>query len=279
MISNQVTVLTIHQNLEAKSSQLKGLAKPERGNPFRQKNIDDKGNHQLPPTGMKNGKVASTAGERRSRSVQQARQNNDGCAERDSSTTRRPSSISSNRDGVQPLKGPPTKHKKVAGLGFGSAVGRNLSKQKEKDANGKNGRVVRSDSNDNNSNALPAKKSQMTGVNVIGNQGRLRVDTVGADRKQQLISRVYSDEGGSPKNAAGGFAKLQLQAANSRRIVGGPQIVLHEEDSSGYNGKATGRSIELSGQSEYIKIPAAESDILGGDQLDALLKQARRARN
>lgn len=71
----------------------------------------------------------------------------------------------------------------------------------------------------------------------------------------------------------GGFAKLQ------QSIKGGPIVAIHEEEShNSYKRDAPqGASMELRGQSEYFSV-ADDADVLGGDQLDRLLVQARNAR-
>ena len=73
-----------------------------------------------------------------------------------------------------------------------------------------------------------------------------------------------------------GFAKL-AQAAKVSPVV----VTYEEEPVSGLKGNRRGgnsSSLELNGESEYLRIGRAGEDVIGGDQLDRLLVQARRAR-
>eukprot|EP01038_Epipyxis_sp_PR26KG_P008507 gene8507-11499_t len=87
-------------------------------------------------------------------------------------------------------------------------------------------------------------------------------------------------KGGGIANNGNGFAKLQLNVTKNK----GPVVVTYDDDETGHSnnkrgngrGPLDGRSLELKGQSEYISI--RDDDGIGGDQLDKLLIQARRAR-
>lgn len=92
---------------------------------------------------------------------------------------------------------------------------------------------------------------------------------------------VRRQEGGG---SGGGFSKLQNSS-----IRGGPTIVSHDDDAvGGLNGKklgrgkggagAAGRSLELAGDSEYLRIGGEDVDMISGDQLDRLLIKAQKAR-
>lgn len=100
-----------------------------------------------------------------------------------------------------------------------------------------------------------------------------------------------------------GFSKLQLQSNNIR---GAPIIAIHDEDDDIYNSNTnnsnnkkkdsvrvisstnnnkdnrknpSSRSVELNGESEYLRIGGEEADIISGDQLDRLLVKAKMARS
>lgn len=80
----------------------------------------------------------------------------------------------------------------------------------------------------------------------------------------------------SPQRGGGGFAKLQQVAAR-----GGPVVVTYDDEvvGAGGGGRSGGRSsMELNCESEHLRVGKDNSDIIGGDQLDRLLVQARRAR-
>ena len=69
-------------------------------------------------------------------------------------------------------------------------------------------------------------------------------------------------------------------AANARS--GGPIVVSYEDDIGGSsdrgrrdNSRGTAQSLELNGESEYLKIKGEDVDLISGDQLDRLLVKAR----
>ncbi len=77
----------------------------------------------------------------------------------------------------------------------------------------------------------------------------------------------------------GGFQRL----AQKTKVKGEPVIVSYDDEGRepppGPRGGSRGRaSVELNGESEYLKIGGEEVDIISGDQLDRLLVQARGAR-
>ena len=83
----------------------------------------------------------------------------------------------------------------------------------------------------------------------------------------------------APRNDSperGGFKKM---AANARS--GGPIVVSYEDDIGGSNSggrrdnRGTAQSLELNGESEYLKIKGEDVDLISGDQLDRLLVKAR----
>jgi hypothetical protein len=76
----------------------------------------------------------------------------------------------------------------------------------------------------------------------------------------------------SPDKGGGGFSKLAAQGR------AGPVVVTYENEDSGNPRRRNTSSYELNGESEYLKVPNANADFIGGDQLDRLLVQARRAR-
>lgn len=100
--------------------------------------------------------------------------------------------------------------------------------------------------------------------------------------------RINGRSGPSDENHNMGFKKLQAS------VRGGPIVVTYEDDDDGVSGNAhtrsnrrrspdrtvgghSGRSIELNSESEHLPMKG-NSDVIGGDQLDRLLVQARRAR-
>ena len=71
--------------------------------------------------------------------------------------------------------------------------------------------------------------------------------------------------------------------AQKTKVKGEPVIVSYDDEGRepppGPRGGSRGRaSVELNGESEYLKIGGEEVDIISGDQLDRLLVQARGAR-
>merc|ERR1711968_158020 len=84
--------------------------------------------------------------------------------------------------------------------------------------------------------------------------------------------RGGSDYGVSPTAGPQGFHKLAAQARS------GPKVVTYEEDLGGSDRSRGRTSVELSGDSEYLRIGGEEVDLISGDQLDRLLVTARNAR-
>lgn len=112
----------------------------------------------------------------------------------------------------------------------------------------------------------------------------MRSDTdASAAAQQQRRGRGASPARPSARDAspAGGFGKLQQVASK----VNGPLVVSYDEDGRELKGSTQKRgggnamrSLELTGESEYLRIGGEEVDIISGDQLDRLLAQARKVR-
>jgi len=111
--------------------------------------------------------------------------------------------------------------------------------------------------------------------------GRLMMKANARETRQPLSAR--SSGGSPPKASRGGYEEsprgFHKLAAEARA---GPVVVTHDDELSGTSSGSTrnkGRSsVELSGESEYLKIGGEEVDLISGDQLDRLLSKARNAR-
>ena len=97
-----------------------------------------------------------------------------------------------------------------------------------------------------------------------------------AGGRQTKVGFANHNRGRDDGPAVSGFAKLALAAKAS------PVVVTYEDEPvGGLKGKrrtGASSSLELNGESEYLRIGRAGEDVIGGDQLDRLLVQARRAR-
>jgi hypothetical protein len=116
----------------------------------------------------------------------------------------------------------------------------------------------------------PEKKKQAAVAlpNRRSDQDNVKRRDFPSDSKPARGKVEFSD---GPSN---GFAKLQSAAKAA-------PIVVTYEDEGQYSVRGKGRggnSMELQSESEYLHIGKSGGDVIGGDQLDRLLVQARRAR-
>lgn len=229
----------------------------------------------------------------RSKSVQQPRGANNRANDRPNSEQ---SSVSKPNNEKGSVASSNNNKQKPANVGFGSKVGRNLADPNKPEKTPKepvNPRL--------NPNApfAPKKKIAAAGNNVISSGavgGNSKITPRNSNISGRKPSVGIADSSPSPnKNnakAIGGFAKLQA-LSNQKK---GPVVVTYEDEpnASASPNRNKGRntrfskhndtnkqSMELVGQSEYIKIDtSADNDLsIAGDQLDKLLSQARKARN
>jgi len=131
----------------------------------------------------------------------------------------------------------------------------------------------------------PDKRSLLRAGGAATGKLLMKADAKAAATQQQKRGRGQSPARPSardPSPAAregGGFGKLQQLARNT-----GPVVVSYDEEGREFKGSAASknkgaqRSLELSGESEYLRIGGEEVDIISGDQLDRLLSKARKAR-
>ena len=111
--------------------------------------------------------------------------------------------------------------------------------------------------------------------------GRVMMKANERETRQPLSAR--SSGGSPPKAPRGGYEEsprgFHKLAAKARA---GPVVVTYDDDLGGTTNRGNrnnGRtSVELNGESEYLKIGGEEVDLISGDQLDRLLSKARSAR-
>ena len=127
----------------------------------------------------------------------------------------------------------------------------------------------------------PQKRNIMRAGGAATGKMLIKAESRAVAAREQL--QQQRGRGVSPARpaAGGGFAKLQAK-------VSGPIVVSYDEEGRELKGSFGGnkqprtggalRSMELSGESEYLRIGGEEVDVISGDQLDRLLAKARRAR-
>jgi hypothetical protein len=179
------------------------------------------------------------------------------------------------------------KPKPAARVAFGQPIKENMSRLAAK---GKNvlQPVPKASGKDNKKDIRPGANSDNGGGRNNNNPSNRAAD--GGDKKGKLgfgrNKGAYSDQ--SISDAVSGFGLLKARAQ------AGPVVVSYDDESSAAGGggfadrasprrrahdrSSHGSSFELSGESEYLKVGKSDADIIGGDQLDRLLVQARRAR-
>lgn len=120
-------------------------------------------------------------------------------------------------------------------------------------------------------------KAQAAGANVIGGAKKqgLKLGGNGGSPVREMRAnnnRLRSRDDQETQPVGNGFAKLQSTFSKQRS---NPVVVVHEDEGTG--GRGMSGSLELQGESAYIKVQG-DDDAISADQLDKLLRQARHSR-